>query len=235
MENKLNLVDLLHIAYRWLFLLVAVTMLCGAAGYAYSYFFVEPVYVSTGDMYVSSASSAYMEEELDNLPYSVMNASALLAEDFVEIIKYDRILNEVAAACDSDVTAKQISAMLKASVVAVDRPLIQISVTANDPYVAYDVASAVLEVASVQLPIVAEVPGTVTIVEEAKNPQYTKTNPLVHGIIGCIVGLVLGVLLVLFIELMDNRIKQTDDISAMYNLPVIGVVPNIRDSKDFKR
>lgn len=233
-NGKLNLIDLIHIAYRWMWLLIVVTLLGGTVGYAYSYFVVKPTYVSTGNMYVSSVAAEYMEEELDNLPLSVINASARLAADYVEIIEYDSILKDVAAACDSDVTEKQVADMMKATVVAVDSPLIQITVRALDPYVAYDVAGAVLKVASERLPIVAEVPGTVTVVEAAKNPVYSKTNPLVHGIAGCFVGLVLGILLVLFIELMDNRIKQTDDIVAKYNLPVIGVVPSIRGSKESK-
>lgn len=231
MESKLNLVDLLHIAYRWMFLLIAITLVCGIIGYSYSYFLVKPVYISTGNMYVSSVKAEYMEEELENLPTSVINASALLAADCVEIIEYDSVLNAVAAACDSDVTPKQIAAMLKASVVAVDSPLMTITVTAADPYVAYDVATAVLNVASVRLLEVAGVPGSITVVEEAQNPIYSKTNPLVHCIIGCLVGFVFGLLLVLFLELMDNRIKQTDDIVERYNIPVIGVVPNIRGTK----
>lgn len=231
MENKLNLVDLLHIAYRWMYLLIAITLVCGVIGYSCSYFLVKPVYISTGNMYVSSVRAEYMEEELENLPTSVINASALLAADCVEIIEYDSVLNSVAAACDSDVTPKEIAKMLKASVVAVDSPLITITVTAVDPRVAYDVANAVLEVASVRLLEVAGVPGSITVVEEAQNPVYSKTNPLVHCVIGCIVGFILGLLLVLFLELMDNRIKQTDNILEKYNIPVIGVVPSIRSTK----
>ncbi len=213
--------------------MIIIAILGGAIGYSYSYFLIEPVYISTGNMYVSSIAAEY-EEELDNMPISVINASARLAADYVEIIEYDSVLKDVAVACDSDVTEKQIASMLKATMESVDSPLIKISVTAKDPYVAYDVACAVLEVASVRLPLVAELPGSVIVVEEAQNPVYSRTNPLVHGIIGCLGGLVLGILLVLFIELMDNRIKQTDDIVAKYNLPVIGVVPNIRDSKEPK-
>ena len=213
--------------------MIIIAILGGAIGYSYSYFLIEPVYISTGNMYVSSIAAEY-EEELDNMPISVINASARLAADYVEIIEYDSVLKDVAVACDSDVTEKQIASMLKATMESVDSPLIKISVTAKDPYVAYDVACAVLEVASVRLPLVAELPGSVIVVEEAQNPVYSRTNPLVHGIIGCFGGLVLGILLVLFIELMDNRIKQTDDIVAKYNLPVIGVVPNIRDSKEPK-
>ena len=85
--------------------------------------------------------------------------------------------------------------------------------------------------ASVRLLEVAGVPGSITVVEEAQNPVYSKTNPLVHCIIACLVGFVLGLLFVLFLELMDNRIKQTDDIVERYNIPVIGVVPNIRGTK----
>ncbi len=233
MNGKLNLVDLMHIAYRWLWLLLVITLIGGILGYTYSYFIVEPSYTSKGNLYVSSVETDYMEE-LDNISISVLNASARLAADYVQIIEYESILRDVAAACDSDVTAKQIASMLKASVLDVDSPLISISVTANDPYVAYEVTDAVMQVASVRLPQVAKTKGSVIIVEEAKNAVYSKTNPIVHGIVGIFVGLVLAMLMVLFIELMDNRIKQTDDIVERYNLPVIGVVPNIYGSKEFK-
>ncbi len=230
MNSKLNIVDLLHIAYRWVYLLIAITILGGGIGYAYSYYLVEPTYTSTGNMYVTSVSVEELEENLNNLPIGVINASVRLATDYVEIIEYDSVLGEVAKACNSDVTPREIASMLKASMVSVDSPLIKIDVTAPDPYTAHDVAAAVLKVASKRLPIVADVPGAIKVVEEASQAVYAKTNPIMHAIVGLFAGFILGVLLVLFIELMDNRLKQTDDISAKYNLPVIGVVPTIHGS-----
>lgn len=233
MNGKLNLIDLMHIAYRWMWLLLVITLLGGVLGYTYSYFMIKPTYTSQGNLYVSSVEADYMDE-LENVALSVLNASARLAADYVDIIEYDSVLKHVAAACDSDVTTEQIAAMLKASVLDVDSPLISISVTADDPYVAYDVATAVMKVVPARLPQVAKTKGSVIVVEEAKNAVYSKASPIVHGLIGAFSGLVLAMLLVLFIELMDNRIKQTDDIVAKYNLPVIGVVPNIRASKEIK-
>ena len=234
MSDKLNLVDLLHIAYRWMVLLIATTVLGGCFGFVYSYYFIKPTYTSSGNMYVSSVEAEYKKSELDNMPLSVLNASAQLAVDYIEIIEYKSVLEDVVAACDTDVTAAQVAQMLKATQVEVGSPLLQISVTADDPYVAYDVATAVLKITPVKLPRVAEVPGSIIVVEEASEAVYYKPNPLLHGFVGAILGFVLSALLILFIELMDNRLKQTDNISAKYNMPVIGVVPTIRGVRSSK-
>lgn len=42
---------------------------------------------------------------------------------------------------------------------------------------------------------------------------------------GAVVGLLLGVLLALFIEYLDNTIKSTDDVERVLGLPSLGVVP----------
>lgn len=43
--------------------------------------------------------------------------------------------------------------------------------------------------------------------------------------VGGLVGLLLGVLLALFIEYLDNTIKSTDDVDRLLGLPSLGVVP----------
>ena len=232
-ENKLNLTDLMHVAYRWCVLLIAFTVLFGIVTYAYSRFFIKPTYVSQGNLYVKAM---VMQEDEDNITYSQMNANARLASDYVEIIRYESVLNDVAIECkekyNMDITPGKIASMLKASATTADSALILVSISAEDPITARRVADAVLSVASKRLPEVAQLPGSVSVVEQAKPGVYRKTNPLLHAIIGMIAGFVIGMLLVLFIELMDNRIKQTDDIAQKYNLPVIGVVPNIRESRE---
>lgn len=232
MENKLNMTDLIHLAYRWCVLLIAFTLFCGIGAYAYSRFVVQPTYVSKGNLLVKAM---IMQEVEDSMSYAQMNANARLATDYVEIIEYDSVLKDVAKECKQkyglQLTTKKLGSMVKASVITEDSSLIMVSVTADDPKTAQNVEDVVLNVASKRLPEIAEMPGSVAVVEQARAAEYKKTPPLVHALLGCIAGLILGMLLVLFIELMDNRIKQTDDIGQKYNLPVIGIVPNIRETR----
>lgn len=68
--------------------------------------------------------------------------------------------------------------------------------------------------------------GTVSVAQEAVAPTSpsspkTKRNTL----IGALLGLLVGLALALVLERLDRRLKGPDDLGAIYDLPVLGVVP----------
>jgi len=70
--------------------------------------------------------------------------------------------------------------------------------------------------------------GNMRIIDNALAPDAPiKPNKKLNLAIGGILGLMLGVMLVFFMEYMDNTIKTTDDIERYLGLPVLGLIPKV--------
>ena len=70
--------------------------------------------------------------------------------------------------------------------------------------------------------------GDIRVIDEARIPKDPiKPNKKLNLAIGGILGLMMGVMLVFFMEYMDNTIKTTDDIERYLGLPVLGLIPKV--------
>ena len=68
----------------------------------------------------------------------------------------------------------------------------------------------------------------VNVVDNASLPTTTSSpNVKQNTFIGIFVGVVLGIAVIFIRELLDTRIKDEDDLKNRYNIPVLGVIPNL--------
>jgi uncharacterized protein involved in exopolysaccharide biosynthesis len=78
--------------------------------------------------------------------------------------------------------------------------------------------------------------GNISIIDNALAPDKPiKPRKILNLAIGGILGLMLGVMLVFFLEYMDNTIKNTEDVERILNLPILGVIPKDTPEKKKKR
>jgi uncharacterized protein involved in exopolysaccharide biosynthesis len=72
-----------------------------------------------------------------------------------------------------------------------------------------------------------------TLLEKYQEARINEVMELLA--IGGILGLMLGVMLVFFMEYMDNTIKTTEDVERILDLPILGVIPKDTPEKKKKR
>lgn len=78
--------------------------------------------------------------------------------------------------------------------------------------------------------------GDIRVIDEARIPKSPiKPNKKLNLAIGGILGLMMGVMLVFFLEYMDNTIKTTEDVERTLDLPILGVIPKDTPEKKKKR
>ncbi|MFW5989581.1 MAG: polysaccharide biosynthesis tyrosine autokinase, partial [Desulfosudaceae bacterium] len=74
-------------------------------------------------------------------------------------------------------------------------------------------------------------PIDVWVVEEATVPEYPlNKRPKRTLMLGLVMSLMLGVGLAFFLEYLDNTVKTMEDAEARLGLPVLGMVPFLKDS-----
>jgi capsular exopolysaccharide synthesis family protein len=73
--------------------------------------------------------------------------------------------------------------------------------------------------------------NNITVVDKAEVPiRPYKPNVLVNGLVALFLGLFGGVGLALLFEHLDDTIKQPDDLEKLLGLPVLGIVPIVRNA-----
>ena len=108
--------------------------------------------------------------------------------------------------------------------------VLQIEVTCTDKIDARILCERILDNAQPEVEKVGS-GGSVSIVDEATTPVTpTSPNKTLNTIIGVLIGMILGVLIIFVIELFDTRIKTEDDLVTKFDLPILGVIPDLESA-----
>lgn len=203
-------------------MIISITLMFGIFAFFYSKFAIVPIYVTNATMYVNSNKNVISE----NIGISEMNTSNMLANVYVEMIKSNSIMKEVIEQTGLDYTLEQINSMISAAAVN-ETPIMRISVRSPYPKEAVVIANAVLDIAPAKITDFMD-GGSVKVIDRPEEPKFPSTpNIPKNTILGLILGFVLSAGLVVLMELMDTRIKSTEQLQELYDLPVLGVIPEI--------
>ena len=102
--------------------------------------------------------------------------------------------------------------------------LLRISVTADDPTFAAEVAHVVSETAPQMLQKVVGA-GSVKTVGSARQGAKTAPNEAKMTLIGALLGFAITAAIILIRYINDNTVKTEADIKQRLDVPVLGVIP----------
>lgn len=199
----------------WLILLVAVLAAGGA--YAYVTFFVQPLYSSTATLYIGNRSS-------DKMSYTDATLSETLAKDFEVIIKKRQVLEEVAKNLELNVSAKALSECITVNNISNTR-ILDITVSTPDPSLSKSIADTVCSVASEKIVSIVKV-DYVSIVDTGSLSSTPSNISLTSSmILAGIAGALICTFCIMVRTLMDDKIKNPDDVEFYLGLSVLGTTP----------
>lgn len=235
MENKRiqeeDTIDLgrLFFAVRkkiWLILVVGLLAACGTAGY--TEFFVTPTYTSTSTMLV-------LTKETTLASLADLQLGSQLTKDYTVLINSRPVLEQVIENLSLDIDYKS----LRESITIdnpVDTRILTLSVVQSDPEMAKAVVDELAKVSSAYIGDKMEVTPP-KIVEEGEFPVYkTSPNMRKNVMLGFLVGAVLIAGIVIALELIDDTVKNEDDIERYLEIPTLAVVPDVSaDKKNRKK
>lgn len=206
----------------WLILLCAAVAAAGTLYYTMNY--VTPLYRASVQIYVNNSSA---DERVDYISGSNLTASQQLVATYVNMIRSDTVLRKVAEALNKpDITANYIRDEMTTSQVQ-NTVMFNVYISDADPHLAAAIANTIADIAPAEIAEFVEGSST-KIVDYARIPQspytpsYTK-----NAAIGAIVGALVAIIIVTLQFLMDVRIKDEEDLTALFNLPILGQIPYI--------
>ncbi|MBR2473102.1 MAG: hypothetical protein IKB44_04050 [Clostridia bacterium] len=151
-------------------------------------------------------------------------ASNYLVSTYIEVLKSDAVLGEVAEELGDEYSSSKIRSMIKAEGVG-DTQVIKVSVEHTDPQVAMDIANAIAEVAPDVIVEKAKA-GAVEVIDYALLPTSPSSpNLIVNVIIGFLLGIILSYAGFFIYEALDTIVRDEDMLVKAFDIPLLGTVP----------
>ena len=223
---EIDVVQMLKVLWKRKLIIALAAIISGGIAFGYSSFVIKPEFTSTTRIYVVNRNQG----DKPGLTNQDLQAGSYLVKDYREIILSQDVLEKVVADQKLNIDAKTLARKVQVTVPA-DTRIVSISVRDSLPEEASRIANALREVASQKIIAVTRV-SDVTTLEEAR-PAQSPSSPNIrrNTILGFGVGAGLVIIVVLLIELLDDRVKRPEDIEEVMHLSLLGVIPNLEKMK----
>ena len=226
---EINLGELFAVLMGRAFLIISAGIFFALAGLFLSKFVIHPEYESTTKIYILN------KEENQTVTYSDVQISTQLTQDYAELIKSRRVLEEVIQRLHlTDMEYKDLYDVLKVDTPS-DTRIVAITVRDKDPLMAMKIANCIREVASEHITNVMDI-DAINIAETANVPT-DKASPSVARwtIISGFIGAVVVAFFAILGYLLDDSIKSNDDVERYLGLSTLALIPLTTDEMDKKK
>ena len=225
-ENQAVEIDvfaMLKTLWKRKFSIVLVALVFAIAAFGYSAFLAKKEYQSTSRIYVVSRQN----QDNNTLTNSDLQAGSYLVKDYREIILSQNVLIQAIEELKLDMTPAELSKKISVSV-PTDTRILSITAKDGDPKEAARIANGLRNVAAEKIIAVTKL-SDVTTLDEAEVPQSPSSPNIRRNVLlGFIAGAGLMVVLMVVVEVLDDRVKRPEDIEELMGLTLLGIVPDIK-------
>lgn len=225
-ENQAVEIDvfaMLKTLWKRKFSIVLVALVFAIAAFGYSAFLAKKEYQSTSRIYVVSRQN----QDNNALTNSDLQAGSYLVKDYREIILSQNVLSQAIEELKLDMTPAELSKKISVSV-PTDTRILSITAKDGNPKEAARIANGLRNVAAEKIIAVTKV-SDVTTLDEAEVPQSPSSPNIRRNVLlGFIAGACLMVVLLVVVEVLDDRVKRPEDIEELMGLTLLGVVPDMK-------
>ena len=228
-ENKeiaIDVVQLFKILWKKKIAIILTAIVAALVAFGVSSFVLTPEYSSTTRIYVVNRN----QSENVGLTNQDLQAGTYLVKDYKEIILSQDVLEKVISNLKLEQSGKGLSKKIQVTV-PVDTRIVSIVVKDDQPEEASRIANALREVAAEKIIKVTRV-SDVTTLEEAR-PALTPSSPNIrrNTLLAFLAGGAVMVILVLLLELLDDRVKRPEDVEEVMHVALLGIVPDLNKLK----
>lgn len=213
---ELDLIGLLLHLKRKLWLIIVVTLLAALIGYVGARMFTTTQYTATTQVYVY--------QENTTIDYNNLTVASQLRRDCAVIIKGESVTREVVEKLDLPITPKALGKAIKVETEDNTR-ILRISFTDVNPERATLIVNTVRDVAAERTKEVMQGNVLMTLFEASIPQAETTTNVRKSTLTAAGVGAAVMVALLVLVFLLDDTIRNEDDVSNHLGLSTLAVIP----------
>lgn len=225
-ETELDLIELLRMIFSRWYIIFGAVFLFTTLAILYSYNMLDDEYTSSGTIVVNASA-----EGIDSNAEGAYTFSERLVTTYAEIIKTERVMDEVITNLDLDYSPNTIRENLSVSAVN-ESVMIKVSLTMNEPVETELILTEILDVVA-SLSESEEINNLqpIDVWDTPKLPTAPSgPNRLLYVAIGFILGGIIGVGIIFIFEFLDKTIKTSKDMEQKLNLRVLGIIPDYQFS-----
>ena len=219
-----EMIDLLELARAllgyWYAILLAMVLLGGAMG-VYNRFVEQPTYSAEAQIYISNTDAIVSLQEVQ--------LSAALTQDYSGILTSRSVLKKVIADLGLDMDYQQLGKLISVTNPK-DTHILRIVVTTDEPGMSVVIANSLIQFGVDRIfRIVGQ--ETPSIIDYAETDAITvnKTSLVKHVLLGAMLGAVLMCGLIVLRFLLDNTIKDEEDVRKLTAYNVLAEIPEYMD------
>lgn len=215
---EIDLLELFGLLWHKILLIVLVGTMTATLGFAVSFFIITPQYESTTKIYILNKTDD------SSVTYSDVQLGSQLTKDYAELINSRYVLEEVITRLSMDASYEDLKGKVAVTTPS-DTRIVAITVTDPDAVVAMNIANAVRESAAAHIENVMDIEA-VNVVETANMPtRRSSPSYMKWTLMGGIIGAMLISAVIIIIYLMDDTIKNSDDVERYLGISTLGIIP----------
>ena len=204
----------------WVFVICIV--LAVVVSFYYTKTLVTPMYRASVTIYVNNVRA---DQQVNYITSTNLATAQKLVSTYIEIIQSNTVLEKVIKESGYSITPRQIRSVMSAMQKG-ETELFDIFIVHRDPAQAQHLANAIAEVAPGEIERFVE-GSSAKIVDYAKLPTEPATpNVRQNIILGALIGFLIAAVYVTLRFMMDVRIREEEDLVALFAIPVLGQIPS---------
>lgn len=207
---------------RWL-MIVTITLIATIISAALSFFVIKPKYEATTKVFIG-------KDEGDNQAYNQNDVLMYqkLMKTYSEAIKTKDLVSRSLQGTSLELKPEDVLANLTVSPVT-DTQILQIKYKSNNPQEAKVVIQELTdEFIKTSKELVPN--GNIKTIEEVQLPENpVSPNKKMNIAIAFLLGLMMSVGLAFLLEFLDNTFKSKEQLERELDIPVIGVIPTVKE------
>lgn len=222
MEMNINKILSLLLSKLHYIILIALIFALGAFGYTKCF---------VPEKYTSSAKFLVIMDE-DSSKTTEANFVKEAIHSYLEIFNTTKFFNEVAETYNAQNEGASFTASALKSMTSVqsspneDAPSFTIKVVSTNSNMCYELANTVAS-HMIKKATDYKVLNKIELIDDPIRPKAPSSPDITQNtVFGFIIGIILSCALFVFIEVMDKKVKNLEDITNEFNIPVLGVVPD---------
>ena len=225
--EEINLKELFEYIKEKILIIAVIVLAVLIIGSVYSLFIKTPVYKSTSTLVLVSDEGTSTQTAYTTQDVTLNNQ---LVSTYSKIVTSHRVIDTVIENLNVDYTYGQVVKEV-AVTTETGTQIIKVSVSDPDKSLAASLANEIVKVFGEEIKSIYKLQNVSVVdkAEEASSPA--NVNYIKEAIIYILVGAVLAFGVVFVIFYFDTSIKNAEEIENKLGLPVIGVIPKVKDRK----
>jgi len=230
MDIELNLRQVAFILWKRLWVILLSMLILGAVAFSLSKWFITKQYSASVSMFVYNQEN----RTSTNVTSSDLQTSQKLVGTYIVILKSNSVLDKVSNELGGEFSSEDLRKMLTAAAIN-DTEAFRITITFTNPEIAKKIANTITIVLPSEIKRVVKA-GAVEVIDYASVPEEpTAPNIRLFTLVGLALGILLSAIILILIELSDNTVRSEEDLTEIFEIPVLGVIPRLYEENGVRK